>query len=310
MTTTPESAATALKIDGVSHAGPEIAELHRQSELAAEGASPVPRNIRTGVVRGSLWTIAGYGAGQVLRLAGNIVVSRLVLPEAFGIMALVNIFLQGLTMFSDVGIEPAIVQNRRGDEPRFYNTAWTVQVLRGMVLFVVSCLAAWPFAAAYDEPRLAWLIPAAAATTLVAGWNSTALFAARRHLMLAPLTLLDLTAQGTGVTVMCLLAWHGANVWSMVGGAVATTLVTLVGSHRLLPNYANRFAWDRSALHELVRFGKWILVSTIVTFCALQIDRLMLGRMISKDQLGVYSVAAAIALLPNMILQTLAGAGL
>ena len=63
------------------------------------------------------------------------------LPEAFGIMALVNVLIQGLTMFSDVGIEPAIVQHRRGDEPRFYNTAWTVQILRGFVLLLGRVLA-------------------------------------------------------------------------------------------------------------------------------------------------------------------------
>jgi O-antigen/teichoic acid export membrane protein len=296
-----------LKIDGVPHAAPEMADLQRQSELAPQGPLPAGRS-GGAVVRGSLWTIAGFGAGQFIRLAGNIAVSRLVMPEAFGVMALVNVFAQGLTMFSDVGIEPAIVQNRRGDEPAFYNTAWTVQAIRGVVLLLATCLVAWPAAQFYDEPRLTWLLPISAAASVLAGLNSTALFAVRRHLQLGRLTLLDLTAQIVGVGVMVGLAWRTAGVEALIAGTIASAAVTLAGSHFLVAGYRNRPNWDRAALVELFHFGKWIFLSTIVTFCALQIDRLLLGKLLTKELLGIYSVAAAIALLPNMILQTLAGA--
>jgi O-antigen/teichoic acid export membrane protein len=294
-----------IQIDGVPHAVPELAELQRKSEQSARGIAPASGGA---VVRGSVWTIVGFGAGQFIRLAGNIAVSRLVMPEAFGVMALVNVFAQGLTMFSDVGIEPAIVQNRRGDEPSFYNTAWSVQAIRGFLLLLVTCLIAWPAARLYDEPRLAWLLPVSAIASVLAGLNSTALFAVRRHLQLGRLTLLDLSAQVVGVAAMVGLAWRAPGVEALAAGAIASAAVTLVGSHRLIRGYRNRPAWDRAALGELFHFGKWIFLSTIVTFCALQIDRLLLGKLLTKEMLGIYSVAAAIALLPNMVLQTLAGA--
>jgi O-antigen/teichoic acid export membrane protein len=70
-------------------------------------------------VSGVVWTILGYGASQVLRFGGNLILTRLLLPEYFGLMALVNIPIIGLQLFSDVGIIPSIVQNQRGDEPVF-----------------------------------------------------------------------------------------------------------------------------------------------------------------------------------------------
>jgi hypothetical protein len=82
---------------------------------------------------GVIWTIAGYGASQVMRFGGNLILTRLLLPEYFGLMALVNIPIIGLQLFSDVGIIPSIVQNKRGDEPGFYNTAWTLQIVRGIL---------------------------------------------------------------------------------------------------------------------------------------------------------------------------------
>ncbi|MBL9094425.1 MAG: oligosaccharide flippase family protein [Planctomycetaceae bacterium] len=311
MSTTAEPSSAPM-IDGVPHAAPPIAALQREAEVVAafggadEAEAAPPRG---SLVRGSLVTIAGYGAGQVIRLAGNILVSRLVMPEAFGVMALVNILIQGLTMFSDVGIEQALVQHRRGDEAKFYNTAWTVQVLRGFVLLIAACGLAWPAAIAYDEPRLLTLLPAAALASLIAGFNSTALFAVRRHLLLGRLTVLELTSQIVGVSAMCLwAAGVSAGAWAMIVGALTTATVNLVGSHVLLGGHRNRFAWERDAASALFQFGRWVLVSTMVTFCALQVDRLLLGRMVTKEQLGVYSVALAVAMLPNMVLQTLAGA--
>ncbi|MGC3971372.1 MAG: oligosaccharide flippase family protein [Pirellulales bacterium] len=108
---------------------------------------------------------------------------------------------------------------------------------------------------------------------------------------------------------MC--AWAAtvsAGAWAMIAGLFATTAVNFIGSHMLVPDYRNRFAWDREAADALFRFGRWVLLSTMITFCAMQVDRLLLGRLITKEMLGVYSVALAVAMLPNMLLQTLGGA--
>ena len=72
-------------------------------------------------------------------------------------MALVNAFLIGLAMFSDLGLAPSIVQSSRGDDPRFLDTAWVLQIARGLVLWILACLLAWPVAAFYDQPLIFWL---------------------------------------------------------------------------------------------------------------------------------------------------------
>src|SRR5260370_35887988 len=77
-------------------------------------------------IRGSVWTMGGYATGQLVRLGGNLVLTRLLFPAIFGEMALVFIFLQGLQMFSDVGTGPAIIPSSRGEEPDFLTTACTV----------------------------------------------------------------------------------------------------------------------------------------------------------------------------------------
>ena len=88
-------------------------------------------SLRDRAMRGTVWTAVGYGAAQLLRFGSNLALTYLLFPEAFAAMVIVNTFIMGLHLFSDVGIIPAIVQNKRGDEPDFLNTAWSIQIARG-----------------------------------------------------------------------------------------------------------------------------------------------------------------------------------
>src|SRR5262245_29382509 len=91
----------------------------------AATAATDEQSLRKLAIRGSMWAVGGYGASMVLRLGSNVVLWHLLVPEAFGLVLLVNVFLQGLEMFSDLGVRVSIVQHKRGDDPDFLNTAWT-----------------------------------------------------------------------------------------------------------------------------------------------------------------------------------------
>ncbi len=123
---------------------PETGETDQKSSLT----------LKQRAIRGSLWTLSGHTSSQILRLGSNLILTRLLFPEAFGLMALVQTFIIGLEMFSDVGIRPSIIQNHRGNDPSFLNTAWTIQVIRGFMLWLGACLMAIPAANFFHQPML------------------------------------------------------------------------------------------------------------------------------------------------------------
>jgi O-antigen/teichoic acid export membrane protein len=258
-------------------------------------------------IRGTIWTIAGYGAGQILRFGSNLILTRLVAPDVFGLMALVYVFITGLHLFSDIGIGPSIIQNKRGEEPDFYNTAWTMQVVRGVGLWLCCLLITWPVATIYGKPVLLQLIPVVGLTTLIDGVRSTALFTLNRQLAVSKLAVFEFGGQVVGTTVMIASAWIRHDVWAIVIGNLASSAVQLVWSHWLIPGLRNRFIWDRSAAKSIFSFGKWIFISTAVTFLAEQSDRLILGKLISSAELGVYGIAFALSDIPRSILTALSG---
>ena len=253
-------------------------------------------------IRGTVWTLVGYGLSQCLRLGANLCLTRLLVPEMFGEMALVNVFILGLTLFSDIGIAPSIVRHDRGDESNFLNTAWTLQVIRGFALWLGCLLLALPVARFYGEPKLNWLIPVVGFTTVISGFNSTALFTFKRRIDLGKLTLFELGIQLFSLGIMLIWAWFDRSVWSLVAGNLASELFKTILSHRLIPGSHNRFAWEQKAISDILAFGKWIFISTAMTFLAAQSDRIILGKLLSFQLLGIYNVALIFAELPKMVI--------
>jgi O-antigen/teichoic acid export membrane protein len=276
-------------------------------EAEVASANPSPSQLRRRVVSGSVWTIASYGASYVLRLGGQPGLRQLLFPKAFGLLALVSIFVQGLTMFSDIGIGPSIIQSRRGEDRDFLDTAWTIQVGRGLLLWLASLAGAAPFAAWYGEPQLAALIPVAALSAVISGFSSTALYTASRKLAVARLTLVDFAGQTFGLLTMVVWCFVTHSVWAIVWGSLAGAAAKTILTHVALEGQRNRFRLEREAMRELMSFGRWVFVSTALSFLTVQVDRLMLGSFVSLAVLGVYSIAMTLASLTPSVVSNLAG---
>ena len=183
-------------------------------------------------------------------------------------MALANAFVQGLAMFSDVGIGPSLVQHPRGSETAFRNTAWTIQVVRGALLTLVCWLLAaglwsyshwlhWPLSGVYASPQLPGLVAVLGLTALFSGFNSTSLFVANRQLILGRLVSLDLCIQAFTIIVMVVGAWIFRSVWALAIGSVMAGAIKMVASHRIVPGHRDRLHWERARRPGLVRF--WAL---------------------------------------------------
>lgn len=270
----------------------------------ARRASP-SQTRKHSVLNASAWSMIGYGTSQVLRLGNNMLLSYLLVPEAFGTMAIVNLVIVGLGMFSTIGAGPCIIQNVNGDDPSFLNTAWTLQLIRGVVIAICAGLLAWPVASFYREPALLMLIPVAALTSVINAACSTSVFTLQRHLKLKSLAGLEITSQVAGSICMCSVAWFYPSVWALVIGSIAMAFARTSISHFLVRNYANRVQWNHEYAKELFHFGKWIFASTLLAFGAMQIDRMMLGRLFDIQTLGLYSFALAIATMPQMLVEKL-----
>ncbi|WP_299410235.1 oligosaccharide flippase family protein [uncultured Roseobacter sp.] len=264
-------------------------------------------DLKSRSLRGTMLTMLSFGGTNALRLASNLILTRILFPEAFGMMALVQVFITGLRMFSDTGIRTSIMQNPRGDDPDFLNTAWTLQIIRGVILWLLTCAIALPVANLYDEPMLAQLLPVVGLGTLIAGFTTTNVATAGRHMHLGRTTAIDLGTQAFGVVAMVLLALWLESVWALVFGSLIGSVVTVIVQGLVMPGIRNRLRWDRSAVSDLFHFGKFIFLSTAVTFMISQGDKAILGGYISLAELGVYNIGYFLGSLPLVLMGVING---
>lgn len=257
------------------------------------------------IMRSSGFTILSFGAQQAIRFGSNLVLAHLLFPEAFGTMALVTVLLIGLTMLSDMGIQPAIQSSKRGDDPAFLNTAWTLNLIRAVTLFGIACALAWPMSVLYDEPMLWQLIPVAATSLLILALEPTRAETASRHMLLGRVTLLELSAQIISVAAMLLLAWATESIWALVAGNLVGATARAALAWVMLPGISNRPHIDRSCARELIGYGRWIFFSTVAGFLVLQSDKLILGHFLTMEQLGLYNIGFFLAGFPLLLGQQL-----
>ncbi|MFP5078549.1 oligosaccharide flippase family protein [Rhizobium sp. YIM 134829] len=253
---------------------------------------------------GGLLTIGAFGLTVILRFGTNVILSRLVAPEVFGIAAIINTLKTGVELITDVGIGQSVVRNAKGDDPTFYNTAWTVQAMRGLALFLVLFVAAYPLSQVYGISAAA--IQLGALTLLVLGLTSTSLFLMQRDLRVGRLNSFDLCMDLSGSALVILFTYLSPTIWGLVTASVLAASVRLVASHAIVPRgQRNRFLLDKRHLHEILSFGKWIFVSSLLAFFCANFDKLYLAYSMPLAILGIYGIARNIADLPVMLMARL-----
>lgn len=236
----------------------------------------------------------------------NIILAALLYPEVFGIMALATVVMIGLNMLSDAGIHYSIIQNKKGEEGSFRHTAWTLQIIRGFLIWGISCVIAYPIAQLYATPVLFPVICALGFMEVVRGFQTTALSVNTKNLNIGKVSILKVGTQALGIIIM--LAWTkiDPSVWALVWGTMIATITSIPFGHWFLnQGFKHQLKIEKSAFGELFGLGKWIFLSSVVGFVANQADRLIIGKVLSISELGLYSIALALAQIPWMIFNKL-----
>ena len=254
------------------------------------------------VFKAGAWTAAGYVVSQTIRFGSNLLMTRLLVPEMFGVMSIASMVMYGLALMSDVGLGPNVIYSKRGNDALFLNTAWAIQIRRGALIWcfalgvgilitVANRIGVVPAASVYAKQQLPYVIAILSFGAVISGFESTKIFEASRNLLIHRLTQIEISSQVAGL--LCMLAWVAIDrsIWSLVAGSICSTLVRVILSHVRLPGHANRWQWDDKAFREIIHFGKWIFLSSILGFLINSGDRILLGGMLSATALGVYAIA-------------------
>ena len=217
-------------------------------------------------------------------------------------MAVVLTLLTALTLISDIGTGTVIIQSERGAEPAFLNTAWTMQIIRGVVMWAIGLLIALSIGwgqslgafregTVYDTPVLPMLLAASLFSMVLQGLSSVNDKLAERNVQLKLVSVIELTVQIFALSVMIGGAYLTRSVWSIVIGSLAGAALQCVLTHLVLKGPPPKLKLERAAVREMLGKGKWVLVSSLLGFVVGNGDRALLGGLIDSATMGHYSIA-------------------
>jgi O-antigen/teichoic acid export membrane protein len=266
----------------------------------------------------TVWVSFGSVGGFIIRLLSNLILTRLLFPEAFGLMLVTSTVLFMMHMLSDLGINQSIIRGEHGDDPLFLDTAWSFQIMRGVLLWLGACVFAsllfvttlwgWiPSHLTWADSRLPWLIVAASFGMVITGFQSTDLATATRRLIVRPVVIMETVVQLVGVVLTGLLAWWLRSVWALVISGLVVNIFQLLASHVVLRIHRNRWRIERKFLVELFTFGKWLAVSSAITIFVVGGPGIIMASLLEPQVLGLFSIAFTLMTSVAGLMSTLLG---
>lgn len=269
--------------------------------MSVTSPDPTPRNI----VRGGSVLAAGTIIERLARFGRNVVLARVIAPDQFGLMAVVLAAIALFEAITEVGVNQAVIQNHRGHTPEFLNVAWWINAVRGVAIFVIAALLSPAVASFYRQPDLAPLLTVAFVSMIFTGLASPRMYALQRQFRFGASVAVTQGAGLLGTLATLALGLTLRNVWALVIGTVVEAALRFLLSFLVCPIRPS-FRIDRESWRDLFRFTRGMLGLSFLTFLVSQADIFVLGRLVTTEVLGLYSMAVTLALFPLMVFSKVA----
>ncbi|UCC50644.1 MAG: MOP flippase family protein [Anaerolineaceae bacterium] len=260
------------------------------------------KSLQEQAVKGIAWSATRLWGRQLITFFVFLLLSRLLGPEAFGLVALASVFTAFVRIFLDQGFGAAIIQ-RSDLEPEHLDTAFWFGIVVGLALTLGGIAAANLIAQLFEEPQLAPIVRWLSLTFLIAALSSTQIAILRRDLAFKSLAVRSTVATVGGGIVAVSFAFLGFGVWSLVAQNLVGSLLGVIFLWRA-SHWRPGFNFSKRHLSELYGFGLNVIGIKVLDFFNRRSDDFLIGYFLGPVALGYYTIAYRLLL---VMLQLLTG---
>lgn len=255
----------------------------------------MPGSVQTKMAHGALWMVLFKFVERTIGLISTLILVRLLAPAEFGVVAMAMSFVAMAELLAAFGFDIALIQRQDATEEH-YHTAWTLNILLGLLISVLMLAAAVPVSHFYNQPDVFWIMCALAAGPLISGAENIGVVAFRKDLEFRKEFLFQLSRKAIGFMVIIPLAFWWQNYWALVAGMLASRISGTVFSYLAHP-FRPHLTLSKAA--NLVKFSRWLLLNNAVSFLKERSTDFFIGRLHGPAALGVYNVSYEFANLPT-----------
>jgi len=235
----------------------------------------------------------------------TVILARLLSPTDFGLIGMAMILIGLLDSVSELGIKASLVQKKESITSHL-DTAWTIQLLRGIILFLCISLTAPLVAKFFREPLLNSIIPVLALKPVLVGLNNPAAVNFVRELEFRKQFMLQMSGVILRLFLVIPLAFLLKNVWVLVIGNLSVSGGRMITSYLMYP-YRPKLNFNLKKASEMFNFGKWLLGAQFIHIIARTVPSTIIGRLMDTASLGIYRIADQFGILPAFVVRQITG---
>ncbi|NNL88636.1 MAG: oligosaccharide flippase family protein [Marinicaulis sp.] len=229
-----------------------------------------------------------------LRLFSNLIITRLLTPEAYGVVGIITAVSYVLTMVTDMGLRAFIVRHENASD-ELIQTVWTIRLIRNIILASIMFLGADFFASLYNAPEVATAIRVSSALFIFDAVSSLAHFTGERERRVIRLSLLDFAQFIFVTTTTIVAAYFLRNYWAIIIASFAGSTLKILASYFLIPHTPVRIHWNKDLALELWNFSRIIIPASMISIILTQTDKFFLANFFPLEELGKFMLASTIA---------------
>lgn len=261
-------------------------------------------NLRAKATRGATLVGSASVIEQASRFGRNMLLARLLVPSAFGTMALVMSLASIVGSLTEVGLKVSVIQNPRGREPAYLNAAWWMAMGRGLGVYaLIFAMAPW-VAQFYGNPGLSALLRVALLSVVLEGAMSPRSCLPEKDLRLGRWVAISNGGALCGVIVTVILSFVLRNVWALAIGFCSENVFRCLLSYVLCPGLPS-LGWDRNAARDLLRYSRGAYGLSFLNLIFSRADIFVLGKLYSPTVLGLYTMAVYLVQTPTSFITNL-----
>jgi lipopolysaccharide exporter len=249
------------------------------------------------VVKSTVWVFGLRVTERSFYFIRLIILARILSPEDFGLLGIAMLTMLTIENFTQTGFHAALIQKQQGSE-QYLNVAWTVGIIRGIVLFLILLIIA-PYAALFfGVPHAKIMIQVIGCSVLLQSFTNIGVIYFQKNLEFHKQFLYQLSGTLTDFIVAISATFVLKSAWALVFGLLAGNLARLVMSY-VVHSYRPRISIDYEKAKNLFEFGKWILGSNVIVYFLTQGDSVFVGKIMGVTMLGFYQMAYKISNAPS-----------
>ncbi len=244
--------------------------------------------LKAQILRGTTWLLAGRFISNGLGLLSTLIAARLLMPEDFGLMAIAMSVFAIAGSVVELPVGAALVQMKNAGKDDF-DTAWTINFLRGAIVAALMIVAAWPASLVMGDPRLFGLVAVLALYPLVLGLRNSWFEQYIRDMDFRREALLDVLTKITSITVIVWIGLATHSYWALPIGLIASGLTNTVASYVLRPQLP---AFGLKSFKKFFGFSVWVGLGNVADSVRDASTNFLLGRFVGNARLGAFSVGS------------------